>query len=362
MKKLFFSLLAVAAMASCSKSELADRPDNTPVEIAVNGINVTAQSRAPFEGSIASDNTLLAKVLVSKTTKSYTTIWNTADDQMLFSDDNATQVGFQTTPAYFPTDGSDVYLIGFYPSTGWNNVANGVSSNNFDYVIDGKSDVMYAKEQKTNKAEAQAGTYPTLEFNHQLTQLVIKVQAENEAAAAATTAGGWGKITDISIVKANKKVIQPVLRVNATNGSVTFRSEENSDGEELELASLPCYIVDEDGTFTDNVFTSIEMTYPTDANAATFEAPAVAYSLVRPVTTANVVKDHYTLLVKTESEPNGREILVTLNTSDATPVAFESPTTGYAFNITLTFKATDIEAKATVTAWKQGGNTSVDIE
>lgn len=359
MKKLFFSLLAVAAMASCSKSELADRPDNTPVEIAVSGVNVKAASRAPFQGAIASDNTLLAKVLVSKTTKSYTTIWNTADDQMLFADDNTTQVGFQTTPAYFPTDGSDVYLIGFYPSTGWNNISNSAASNNFDYIIDGKSDVMYAKEKKTNKAEAQAGTYPTLEFNHLLTQLVIKVQAENEAAAAATTAGGWGKVTDIAILKANKKDIPPVLRVNVTNDAVTFRSDEITDEA---LASLPCYIVDESGEFTDNVFVPIEMAYPTDATAATFEAPAVAYSLARPVTTANVVKDHYTLLVKTESEPDGREIPVTLKTNDATPVAFESPTTGYAFDITLTFKATDIEAKATVTAWKQGGNTSIDIE
>ena len=35
MKKLFFSLLAVAAMASCSKSELAERPniDGGDVEI-----------------------------------------------------------------------------------------------------------------------------------------------------------------------------------------------------------------------------------------------------------------------------------------------------------------------------------------
>ena len=355
MKKLFFSLLAVAAMASCSKSELADRPDNTPVEIAVNGINVTAQSRAPFEGSIASDNTLLAKVLVSKTAGNYVTIWNTADDQMLFTDAN--QVGFQTTPSYFPTDGSEVSLIGFYPSTGWVNVHSGTATNNFDYTIDGKSDVMFAKEVKTKKSEALAGTYPTLAFEHQLTQLVIKVEAESAAAAAATSAGGWGKVTDICLVAANKKDIPPVVRVAATSGTVTYRSDEATD-EDLE--SLPCYIVDEDGTFTDDAFAPIEMAYPTEADAATFEAPAVAYSLVRPVTTANVSKDHYTLLVKTESEPNGREVLVTLK--DSSDVDFVSPTTGYAFNITLTFKATDIEAKATVTEWKQGGNTSIDIE
>ena len=53
MKKLFFSLLAVAAMASCSKSELAERPniDGGDVEILAKSTALSISTRAPFEGS-----------------------------------------------------------------------------------------------------------------------------------------------------------------------------------------------------------------------------------------------------------------------------------------------------------------------
>lgn len=366
MKKLFFSLLAVAAMASCSKSELADRPvSGDKVEIKASGLNIqTSAGRAPFEGAIAEDNKLLAYVLVSTKSKDYnpaanpTVLWNgyaaAGDNQMEFV--GAAQYGFQT-PCFFPTSGSDVYLRGFYPSTGWK-VLNDVG-NNYDYTIDGKTDVMAANEVTTNKAEALAGTYQTLEFNHLLTKLVIKVQAESAAAAAAPAEGGWGKITNIYLKSAAGAQIYPVVRVDATETNpAVYRVDE--DGNRLE--SLPCYIIDEDGVFTDDVFAGIELTYPTEPaegqEPEEFVAPSVAYSLIHPVT---ATEKHYTLFVETEGEPAGRAVDVTLEQAGSED-AFTDSTAGYAFSITVTFKATDIKAKATVTPWKQGGNTNVDFE
>ena len=42
--------------------------------------------------------------------------------------------------------------------------------------------------------------------------------------------------------------------------------------------------------------------------------------------------------------------------------AFTGNTAGYAFTVTLNFKATEIKATATVTDWKEGGETTVDVE
>lgn len=51
-----------------------------------------------------------------------------------------------------------------------------------------------------------------------------------------------------------------------------------------------------------------------------------------------------------------------LSTADEIPVVFTGDTQGQAFEITLTFKATEIVATATVTDWVKGGNTEVPIQ
>lgn len=344
MKKLFFSLLAVAAMASCSKSELAERPVvGQDVEILAKSNALSISMRAPFEGTIASDNELTACVLVSTATGSYSTLLNT-DKEMVFSDDAAnanSEVGFKTTPCFFPADGSKVYLCGFHPLTGWTElVANGPS---YYFPLDGKSDLMAAAEQETDKAEALAGTYPTLTFKHLLTQLVIKVKAEDTNAITS-----WGKITDMYLTKAAGADFKAWAGVVKGQDTATFRADDEGNN----LTSLACYSVDADGALTDDAFADTELTVPADD-----EPVAVAYSLVQPVDTTT---EHYTLVVKTENHSDEYPVKITLkNTSDAD---FTGSTTGYAFEISLNFKASAIQAKATVTKWNEGGKTNVDIE
>ena len=67
MKKLYVPVLALLTLASCSKSELANRPvvENDMVEIMATSKALTIETRAPFEGQIASNNTLTAVVLGS---------------------------------------------------------------------------------------------------------------------------------------------------------------------------------------------------------------------------------------------------------------------------------------------------------
>ena len=71
MKKVFLSALAIAAMASCSKTELSNTPDGS-VEIKAKSTALSISTKSPYEGTISSGNPLTAQVLVSKTDGNYT--------------------------------------------------------------------------------------------------------------------------------------------------------------------------------------------------------------------------------------------------------------------------------------------------
>ncbi|MDE6045980.1 MAG: hypothetical protein K2G10_01600, partial [Alistipes sp.] len=269
---------------------------------------------------------------------------------------------------YFPADGSDVYLRGFYPSTGW---AVGSNANFYEYTIDGKSDVMSANEVKTNKAEALAGTYQELVFNHLLTKLIIKVEAEDEAAEKA-----WGKITDMYLTQAAGNKITPIVRVNMTEpatNAIMYAADSNDTEGDGRLDSLYCYSIDAAGEATDKVFahengvgtptspiagTPVALTYAADGDTS-FEAPEVAYTLVRPVTAPS---KHYKLVVRTENNLEAYPVDITLNTKDTPATPFTTSTVGYAFEVKLTFSATEIMAKAKVTEWVEGGVTDITIQ
>ena len=69
MKKLIFSVLAVAAMASCSKSELVERPvvdGDVAIKLTSEVLTVKQAIKAPFEGITATDS-LVARVIASTT-------------------------------------------------------------------------------------------------------------------------------------------------------------------------------------------------------------------------------------------------------------------------------------------------------
>lgn len=191
MKKVFLSALAIAAMASCSKTELSNTPDGS-VEIKAKSTALSISTKSPYEGTISSGNPLTAQVLVSKTDGNYTLRY--CDGEMTFSDDGTTEASF-ATPQYYPADGSVLYLCGLYPSDlgGWGTVTESASR-----TFDGKTDIMAAAQQQSSKSEAQTGTYPTMQFKHLLTKLVVKLVAEDDAAVTA-----WGNVTDISLVEVN---------------------------------------------------------------------------------------------------------------------------------------------------------------
>mgnify|MGYP001667781184 CR=1 FL=1 len=350
MKKLYVPVLALLTLASCSKSELANRPvvENDMVEIMATSKALTIETRAPFEGSIASDNTLTAVVLGSTTSADYSTTY--CDGEMTFTDDNITPVSFATSQ-YYPVSDATVYFCALYPTAlaDWKDIATTAK-----YTFDGKTDVMAAAEVSGKKSTAMAGTNPSFEFKHLLTKLVVKVKAENENAQNV-----WGDITGISLVKANNSSVFDTAEVTLATGAAatgTAFSNAAADGMafyHIDAAATPAY-TDNAVDATDN---KIELT--TDAVAA-------AYSLVAPIIAENGVK-HFTLSVDTKlgETVTTKEVsfdLYKAKVGEEDPAVFSGDTQGKAFEVTLTFKATEIVATATVTDWVKGGNTEVEIQ
>mgnify|MGYP000668825462 CR=1 FL=1 len=337
MKKVFLSALAIAAMASCSKTELSNTPDGS-VEIKAKSTALSISTKSPYEGTISSGNPLTAQVLVSKTDGKYTSRY--CDGEMTFSDDGTTEASF-ATPQYYPADGSVLYLCGLYPSDlgGWGTVTESASR-----TFDGKTDIMAAAQQQSSKSEAQTGTYPTMQFKHLLTKLVVKLVAEDDAAVTA-----WGNVTDISLVGVNgsqkpySKVEVALRDGTAVTGSAFSTTVEN----------FSFY------TMTENTYNDVAFSAQTLALTKT--AANAAYSLVAPITATGT--GDFKLRITTQKDadsPLVNEVAVDLK--DTSSSTFTGDTQGKAFEITLTFKATEIQAKASVKEWENAGTSINDTK
>jgi hypothetical protein len=352
MKKFLLPWMAAAALVGCSKeipADVSDAADNAPVEIRLASQATEITTRAPFEGTISSSNPLLALVPASATTGDYTNPYDneSAHAYMKFSDNGTSSVGFvgsdgtSSTPKYYPANGSAVYLCGLYPSTSWTSITTTASGS-----IDGKSDLMAAKEVATTKSDMQAGGTPkTLDFKHLLTKLDIKIKAESNAAVTA-----WGNVTSIQLTK-----------VQAANpaSSVSVTLKEGADGTDSSAptftagsVAMSCYVWNT--AYTDNAFSS-------QTQALTTSEANAAYVLCQPVTTAGSNASEYTLSVITSARSEAIDVPLSLVNNEGSELSGTN-TMGQAFAVTLTFKATQIEAKATVTDWVNGGTASGDIQ
>ena len=77
--------------------------------------------------------------------------------------------------------------------------------------------------------------------------------------------------------------------------------------------------------------------------------------------TAGINASEYTLSVITSARSEAIDVPLSLVNNEGSELSGTN-TMGQAFAVTLTFKATQIEAKATVTDWVNGGTASGDIQ
>ncbi|MDL2255432.1 hypothetical protein LJC38_02475 [Parabacteroides sp. OttesenSCG-928-K15] len=354
MKRSYLLMVAAIAMATawtgCSKEDNGlDITENVEITAKSKALTLEVDTKAPFEGAISSTNNLTARVLVSTTTADYSTTH--ANGTMTFAaNGGSTAVGFNasgfTGNKAYPGS-TQIYMVGLYPAAtgtgGWSNFGTTTT-----HPIDGKSDIMTAAQVNTNKTTGAQ----TLAFTHKLTKLNVLVVADGTTQAdKEATAAAWGKITDLCLTQAMKSEsfakIDTVATVTFSDNAVTFGTP--GDSIPFYKAGATAYL-DKDTAVANLGEKSIEI--PTAATR-------VAYSLVTPVTLANSQTPQlaYTLSIKTTTATTALSIPVTL-----TPVSGVTNTAGYAFNVTLTFKGTEIKALATVTAWEAGGEGAGTIE
>lgn len=339
MKKSMFSLLAVIVMAGCTQSDVIELVSNENVEIKLSSSAIAAETmtRAPYEGTIGTNGSLPARVLVSTASADYTANGLYANDRMDFTDNGITAVGFDT-PKYYPVNNTALYICGLYPFAGWDNPAN----NECKFTFNGSQDVMAAAQVSSTKDDSKDGDYPQLEFKHLLTQLVIMAVAEDDAAIEK-----WGQLTDITLTKVGTSNPSSAVTVTLSTGTA-----DESTAFATPLSNGMSFWV---------VGANPETAFATQAKDLTTDGEEVAYSMVAPLENATGTAD-YTLAVKTENSST-TPVRVTVNLKQsANQASYTASTQGKKFIVTLTFKATEIKATATVEDWEEDGGSSEEIQ
>lgn len=383
MKKSILSLLAVAAMVSCTQNDMDLKGSDEQVEIKLKStaLSIDAATRAPYEGPISASAPLKAKVLLSSVGASngdYSSA-NTSlvVDTIIFEDvkTNSATFGF-VNPQYYPVNpATKVALVGLYPAKAAfapSSAMSSYASTTYDITVLGNEDLMVAPEVQTKKSDvvgvtAGSEVYPTLDFQHLLTRLDMKVVAKDSAAYKA-----WGKIKEIAIIKTGNAALKNVISVNltpSTTPGVTYDPVAKITGS---AASFPCYVVNSvTSNYTDSILNGTDYTknivLPVAADATSpttiaSDAKIVAYSMITPFNATTSATIDLNIITE-NSDPAGYAITVPL-TLDASISSNpdEAAMRGKKIVVTLTFAATEIVARASVASWENGGTADGTIE
>lgn len=293
MKKMIFSLLAIAAMTSCTTTSEDEIDPNAPVEIKLNaGVEALARAEVTLTTGIAS-GVQFARI------DGTTTDWTTISTISLTGSIAATTGTITFNPSqYYPVDGSNTNIVGFYPAA--TSITDGVAS----MTITGQEDVIYANPTSGSKGAPMT----SIAFNHLLTQFNFAIKRE----AASTD----DDITNVS--------------VTIKDANTTFK---------LALA---------DGTLSD-WNTAVSTIIPiTNGTATTTTSTATQKIMLQPKMSS------ITLTVSAD-EYDAQDI--TIQGTDENK--FQA---GKAYTITLTFKGTGIAPSAAITVWEDGTAGGADVE
>lgn len=297
MKTLVLSMISiaatVAAMTACtSEGDPVDEvTKDAPVEIKLDaGINMVTPKSAGIQNS--ENHNFKANIIASNTSNTYaSSIWPESNSGEITVNNGI--VSFTKKQTY-PSNGNTIYMKAYAPEDG--TFTNDVVS----FEIDGNKDIMVSQEIFGSK-EDNSGK--KLKFAHLLSQLNFTVQATNAEAQAA-----WGNITAIKI--------EAVKDIELTLSTGDLAAKSGSTASEIATSSF-------------STITKLPLANET--------ASSGGYAMVLPQETA------YKIIVYAQNGPtSGREITL------STPVKTEKST---AYNILLTFSATEVAVSAEVGAW-----------
>ena len=200
MKKFILITMAATLMAGCStdeENECVPPKNEAPVEITVSAGVSSIQTKGP----VNTGQSVTANFVASASSGDYSTgLWTATGT---FTASSTASAAFSLTPAqYYPTDGSTVYIKGYYPQ-------GTLSGNTVTFSeTDGSNDVMISGEASGNKTTGGALVFT---FNHLLTQLQFTFKAGAGFPATGKT------VTSITI-----KNQQTPASLNINDGTVSY--------------------------------------------------------------------------------------------------------------------------------------------
>ena len=336
MKKVFLTVsVAAATLAGCNKENITGPqrdavPDNE-IKLSVSSVSVDVKS-AYDATEPSEENPLLARVFASTSNDFSTGEYGSADaGYMNFTSSALT--GFcnssgTASPKYFDADNS-VYLAGYYPSEGWTITP---ASNSAGFTFTGEEDVMATGKIGIDKTSEDADKAIT--FKHLLTQLELTVKAGGTAAVTE-----WNGIYDITLSKAGGA--DPDNTVTVTYSGNDVRTAFSGAVQNTGMKFICNQEYTESSRYT-----------------LTTEETSIGYMLCEPVD-AGLSDNDYTLSINTGRGP--QTIPVELEKAGDAG-AFDQNTAGYKFTVSLTFNVNEIQAKATIEPWKDGGKTEIVVE
>lgn len=217
MKKIILSLLAIAAMTSCTKSSEEEIDPNAPVEIkmqvnigiaARSAVNDFAHATLTEFGFLRSDGA--QNVEVGNLT------WG--NDLLATTVGGDGTISFSTPQFYDIDDAKYAYFIGIYPKSTLTTASNTFIT---DQVKDGQQDIMYASMQGGNRKTAKLSST----FDHKLSQLKFKFTKD----AALTS---LGTVTSIKI-----KGIKLPKSIDFKTGTITYETSAVAEGITINISN-----------------------------------------------------------------------------------------------------------------------------
>lgn len=292
MKTLVFSMLAMAAMVSCtSESDPIEEIDNgQPVEIKMTAGVITVETT---KAVIASDGTFTPKIVGWESTVAPTTAsapkWTSAPTSAISGSASGASIELTPKAFYNPDKANSTYIRGYYPE---GTPSNGVVT--LSNTTGSEDIIMTDLVDAGNKTST---TSPSLTFAHKLSQLNFKVLA------------GEGFANDITLTSITVKNVALPTGFNLITGAITYDAATN-----LLVPGI------------------------SDPTIAAAEASVGSAIMVKPISSTTLKLDIVT------SAGTFSDVSTTLSKIDTNG--------GTSYTITLTFKQKEITTTASVTAWE----------
>lgn len=207
MKTIFISLLAVAALAGCSKSE-TQRPGQGQPSDGV--IRVFAGVEAPTKAVVSQvtgvDGVAFRLIHAAAKPIDFSTASDMTGNIAAGSESAGGAVTFSAAPNYEQENDHNAWFIGYYP-------VGTVNGNVVTWTVDGTTDILLT-EAVWDAGKYSAPKTTGMTFKHQLSQVEVVCHAVSGSAISAVRAA-WGKIKSISFVDAPETLTFDYSDMNA---------------------------------------------------------------------------------------------------------------------------------------------------